>query len=106
MIFRPSKLVGHVQINSDPLTAFMVTIYIEIPTSVSIYCYVRIYQTVRTRHNDFQTTGTTRGKQHVICGRCSVETVVVSTEPAVEHFIEMGRTWPIEQIQESIDSYN
>lgn len=58
MVFHPSKFFCYLQIDSGPFTAFMVTIYIGLPTGVIVYCYVRIYQTVRTHNNDLQTTGT------------------------------------------------
>ena len=58
MVFHPSKFFCYLQIDSGPFTAFMVTINIGLPTSVIVYCYVKIHQTVRTHNNDFRVTGT------------------------------------------------
>ena len=57
MVFHPAKFFCYLQIDSGPFTAFMVTVYIGLPTCVIAFCYVRIFQTVRSHNNNFQTAG-------------------------------------------------
>lgn len=57
MVFHPSKFFCYLQIDSGPFTAFMVTVYIGLPTCVIFYCYLRIFQTVRSHNTNFQTSG-------------------------------------------------
>ena len=57
MVFHPSKFFCYLQIDSGLFTAFMVTLYIGLPTCVIFYCYFRIFHTVRTHNTNFQTSG-------------------------------------------------
>lgn len=57
MVFHPSKFFCYLQIDSGPYTAFMVTVYIGLPTCVIFYCYLRIFQTVRSHNTNFQNSG-------------------------------------------------
>ena len=57
MVFHPSKFFCYLQIDSGPFTAFMVTVYIGLPTCVIFYCCLRIFQTVRNHNTNFQTSG-------------------------------------------------
>lgn len=57
MVFHPSKFFCYLQIDSGPFTAFMVTVYIGLPTCVIFYCYLRIFQTVSSHNTNFQTSG-------------------------------------------------
>ena len=56
MVFHPSKFFCYLQINSGPFTAFMATVYIGLPTCVIFYCYLRIFQTVRSHNANFQSS--------------------------------------------------
>ena len=56
MVFHPAKFFCYLQIDSGPFTAFLVTVYVGLPTCVVIFCYLRIFQTVRSHNNNFQTT--------------------------------------------------
>ena len=56
MMFHPSKFFCYLQIDSGPFTAFLVTVYIGLPTCVIFFCYLRIFQTVRSHNTNFQTT--------------------------------------------------
>lgn len=57
MVFHPPKFFCYLHIDSGPFTAFMVTVYIGLPTCVIFYCYLRIFQTVRSHNTNFQTSG-------------------------------------------------
>ena len=57
MVFHPSKFFCYLQIDSGPFTAFLVTVYVGLPTCAIVYCYFRIFQTVRGHNNNFQATG-------------------------------------------------
>ena len=56
MVFHPSKFFCYLQIDSGPFTAFLVTVYVGLPTCVIFFCYLRIFQTVRSHNTNFQTT--------------------------------------------------
>lgn len=56
MVFHPSKFFCYLQIDGGPFTAFMVTVYIGLPTCVIFYCYLRIFRAVRSHNTNFQTT--------------------------------------------------
>ena len=56
MVFHPSKFFCYLQIHSGAFTAFMVTVYVGLPTLVIFYCYLRIFQTVRGHNNNIQTS--------------------------------------------------
>ena len=58
MVFHPSKTFCYLQIDSDAFTTFSVTVYGGIPSCVIIYCYLRIFKTVRSHNNHFQNTAT------------------------------------------------
>ncbi|KAJ7374284.1 melatonin receptor [Desmophyllum pertusum] len=60
MVFHPAKFFCYLPIDSGPFTAFMVTVYIGLPTCVIAFCYVRIFQTVRSHNNNFQTANVRR----------------------------------------------
>ena len=57
MVFHPSKFFCYLQIDSRAFTAVMVTVYIGLPSCVIFYCYLRIFQTVRSHNTHFQTSG-------------------------------------------------
>ena len=52
MVFHPFKFFCYLQIDSGPFTAFMVTVYVGPPTLVIMYCYLKIFQTVRSHTNN------------------------------------------------------
>ena len=60
MVFHRSKFFCYLQINSGPFTAFMVTVYIGLPACVIFYCYLRIFQSVRSHNTNFQSSGVAR----------------------------------------------
>ena len=57
MVFHPSKFFCYLQIDSGPFTAFLVTVYVGLPTCVIFFCYLRIFQTVRSHNTHFHATG-------------------------------------------------
>lgn len=57
MLFHPFKFFCYLNIDSGAFTAFMVSVYIGLPTCVIFYCYFRIYKTVGSHNNNFQTSG-------------------------------------------------
>ena len=57
MVFHPSKFFCFLQIDSGAFTAFLVTVYVGLPTCVIFYCYLRIFKTVRNHSNNFQING-------------------------------------------------
>ena len=57
MVFHPSKFFCYLQIDSGAFTAFLVTVYVGFPTCVIFFCYLRIFKTVRSHNNNFQTSG-------------------------------------------------
>ncbi|XP_078352324.1 melatonin receptor type 1B-B-like [Oculina patagonica] len=57
MVFHPSKFLCYFQIDSGPFTAVLVTVYIGLPDCVIFFCYLRIFQTVRSHNTNFQTNG-------------------------------------------------
>ena len=65
MVFHPSKFFCYLQIDSGPFTAFLVTVYVGLPTCVIFYCYLRIFQTVRSHNNNFQATDGSRNTVNV-----------------------------------------
>ena len=52
MVFHPFKFFCYLQIDSGPFTGYLVTVYIALPTLVVMYCYLRIFQTVRSHKNN------------------------------------------------------
>ncbi|XP_022800801.1 5-hydroxytryptamine receptor 1A-like [Stylophora pistillata] len=62
MVFHPFKFFCYLQIDSGPFMAYMVTVYIGLPTLVVMYCYLRIFETVRS-HNDNVHSIALRGNQ-------------------------------------------
>lgn len=54
MMFHPSKFFCHLEIDSRAFTAFLVTVYVGIPSCAIFYCYLEIFKTVRTHNNNFQ----------------------------------------------------
>lgn len=56
MVFHPFKFFCYLQIDSGPFTAFMVTVYVGPPTLVIMYCYLKIFQTVRSHTNNVHST--------------------------------------------------
>ena len=54
MVFHPFKFFCYLQIDSGPFTAFLVTVYVGLPTFIIAICYLRIFQTVRSHSNNFQ----------------------------------------------------
>ena len=53
MIFHPSKFVCFLQIDSGAFAAFLVVFYIGFSSCVIVYCYLRIFKTVRSHSNNF-----------------------------------------------------
>ena len=63
MVFHPFKFFCFLQIDSGPFTAFLVTVYVGLPTFIIAFCYLRIFQTVRSHSNNFQATS---GSQNTV----------------------------------------
>lgn len=57
MVFHPFKFFCYLQIDSGAFTAFLVTVYVGLPTCAIFYCYLRIFKTVRGHNNNFPTAG-------------------------------------------------
>lgn len=56
MVFHPSKFFCYLQINSGTFTTLLIILYVGFPTLVIVYCYLRIFKTVRSHNNNFQTS--------------------------------------------------
>ena len=48
-VFHPAKFFCYLHVDSGPFTAFIVTVYIGLPSAVIAFCYFRVFQSVR-RH--------------------------------------------------------
>ena len=57
MVFHPSKFFCYLHIDSGEFTAFLITVYVGLLTCVIFFCYFRIFKTVRSHNNNFQTSG-------------------------------------------------
>lgn len=53
MVFHPGKYFCYLQINVTWYTALTVSLYIGIPTNVTLYCYLRVFQTVNKHNKQF-----------------------------------------------------
>ena len=56
MVFHPSKFFCYLQIDSRAFTTLLAIVYVGFPTFIIIYCYLRIFKTVRSHNNNFQTS--------------------------------------------------
>ncbi|XP_022800813.1 melatonin-related receptor-like [Stylophora pistillata] len=65
MVFHPFKFFCYLQIDSGPFTAFLVTVYVGLPTCIMVFCYLRIFQTIRSHNNNFRATSGSRNAVHV-----------------------------------------
>ena len=68
IVFHPSKCYCYLQIDSG---AFLVTVYVGIPTCLIFYCYLKIYHSVRCHNNNFHTL-------RVGCSPVNVEEIKVA----------------------------
>ena len=50
MVFHPSKFFCYLQIDSRAFTALMAIVYVGLPTCIIFYCYLRIFNTVRSHY--------------------------------------------------------
>ena len=57
MIFHASKFFCYPSIDSSAFVAYSLLLYLEIPSTITLYCYLRIFQTVRSHSNNFQRPG-------------------------------------------------
>ena len=58
MVFHPSKFFCYLTINSGAFgAAFLVAVYIGIPSSIIFYCYLRIFKTIRSHNNNLHLPG-------------------------------------------------
>ena len=57
MVFHPSKFLCYFPIENSAFMAYGIPIYIGIPTCVIIYCYFRIFTTVRHHNSNFHHSG-------------------------------------------------
>lgn len=56
MVFHPSKFFCYLQIDSRAFTTLLAIVYVGFPTFIIIYCYLRIFKTVRSHNSNFQTS--------------------------------------------------
>ena len=58
MVFQPSKFFCYLTINSGAFgAAFLVAVYIGIPSFIIFYCYLRIFKTIRSHNNNLHLPG-------------------------------------------------
>ena len=57
MVFHPSKFLCCIPIKNSAFLAYGIPLYIGIPTCVIIYCYFRIFTTVRHHNSNFHLHG-------------------------------------------------
>ena len=58
MVFHPSKFFCYLTINSGAFgAAFVVAVYVGIPSSIIFYCYLRIFKTIRSHNNNLHLPG-------------------------------------------------
>ena len=57
MVFHPSKFLCCIPIKNSAFLAYGIPLYIGIPTCVIIYCYFRIFTTVRHHNSNFHHPG-------------------------------------------------
>jgi len=53
MIFHPGKFFCYLKMDAFWYTAFAVPLYIGLPTSITVYCYMRVFQTVNKHNKQF-----------------------------------------------------
>ena len=57
MIFHASKFFCYPPIDNSAFVAFWLLLYLGIPSTIILYCYLRVFQTVRSHSNNFQRPG-------------------------------------------------
>ena len=57
MVFHPSKFFCYFPIENSAFMAYGIPLYVGIPTCVIIYCYFRIFTTVRHHNSNFHRPG-------------------------------------------------
>lgn len=65
MVFHPSKFFCYLQIDSRAFTALMAIVYVGLPTCIILYCYLRIFNTVRSHNSNFETSRNGRNTVNV-----------------------------------------
>lgn len=65
MVFHPSKFFRYLQIDSRAFTALMAIVYVGLPTCIIFYCYLRIFNTVRSHNSNFETSRNARNTVNV-----------------------------------------
>jgi len=53
MIYHPGKYFCYLNIDATWYTALAVSLYIGIPTKITLYCYIRVFQTVNKHNKQF-----------------------------------------------------
>ena len=58
MVFHPSKFFCYLRIDSGAFgAAFLVAVYVGIPSCIIFYCYLRIFKTIRSHNNNLHFPG-------------------------------------------------
>ena len=57
MIFHASKFFCYPPIDNSAFVAYCLLLYLGIPSTIILYCYLRVFQTVRSHRNNFQRPG-------------------------------------------------
>ena len=58
MVFHPSKFFCYLRIDSGAFgAAFLVAVYVGIPSCIIFYCYLRIFKTIRSHNNNLHLPG-------------------------------------------------
>ena len=65
MVLHPSKFFCYLQIDSRAFTALMAIVYVGLPTCIILYCYLRIFNTVRSHNSNFETSRNGRNTVNV-----------------------------------------
>ena len=79
MVFHPSKFFCYLQIDSRAFTALMAIVYVGLSTCITFYCYLRIFNTVRSHNSNFETSRNGRNTVNVeeIKVACTLFVIVV-----------------------------
>jgi melatonin receptor type 1A len=95
-VFHPAKFFCYMSLDVTWFTAFFVTIYLGIPTAVIVFCYLKVFQTVR-KHN----TKLSKMKER---GAPSVEEIKVTRTLFIIVVVFIGCGTPI-LIMDLIDTF-
>ena len=57
MIFHASKFFCYPPIDNSAFVAYCLLLYLGLPSTIILYCYLRVFQTVRSHSNNFQRPG-------------------------------------------------